>query len=152
MTELLSTLPGVVTLVAGEANGAPEMAWGDSFFYYDPEDSIPADRRMPFATIVVHDYPGFDTASDLDRPGVFRLNLAVGRQRFTELFGYPPADFAAHQESIDFTVLDRFIPHPLYAVQGYASVLVPGERTAAQLPELIDHTYQRAKQRHRPES
>lgn len=145
LVRALTDLPGVVVLTAGPSNGAPEVAWGDSFFYYDPDDSIPADRRMPFATIVVKDYPGFDTSSDLDRAGVYRLNLAVGRARFTELFGFGPAEFAAHKDAFDFTVLDTVIPHPVYATQGWACILVP-----SRLPDLIAHAHQRAKDRHRP--
>ena len=144
MFEAIADLPGVVTLTAGPDNGAPEVAWGDSFFYYDPDDSIPADRRMPFATVVVKDYPGFDTSSKLDRPGVYRLNLAVGRQRFTELFGFAPAEFAAHRDEFDFAALDRLIPHPVYATQGWAAILVP-----SRLPDLIAEAYQRAKDRYR---
>src|SRR5919201_1444819 len=72
----VTSLPGVVAVTAGEANGAPEVAWGDSFFFYDP-DGKPSARRMPFATIVTKDYDGFDTASNLNRPGVFRLNIGV---------------------------------------------------------------------------
>jgi hypothetical protein len=37
---------------------------------------------------VTQDYDGFDTGSNLNRPGVFRLNIAVGRDRFEELLGY----------------------------------------------------------------
>ena len=72
-------LPGVDVLTASEATGAPEIAWGDSFFYFDPDRDIPGDRRFPFATIVTKDYPGFDEASNVDREGVFRLNASVGR-------------------------------------------------------------------------
>ena len=43
-------LPGVDVLTASEATGAPEIAWGDSFFYFDPDRDIPGDRRFPFAT------------------------------------------------------------------------------------------------------
>ena len=145
LVRALTDLPGVATVTAGPDNGAPEAAWGDSFFFYDPDDGIPADRRMPFATVVVKDYPGFDTASDLDRPGVFRLNLAVGRARFTELFGFGPAEFAAHRDSFDFTVLDKVMPHPVYATQGWACILVPN-----QIPDLVAHAHQRAKDRYRP--
>ncbi len=148
LVRALTDLPGVVSVTAGPENGAPEVAWGDSFFFYDPDVSIPADRRMPFATIVVKDYPGFDAASHLDRPGVFRLNLAVGRRRFEELFGFAPAAFSTHQDAFDFTVLDRVIPHPVYATQGWVCVLVPGEQSEHQVPALITHAYRRAKDRH----
>jgi hypothetical protein len=74
-----SGLPGVVAVTASEANDAPEVAWGDSFFFYDPEGDEPADQRLPFATIVTQDYDGFDMASNLNRHGIYRLNLAVGQ-------------------------------------------------------------------------
>jgi Family of unknown function (DUF6194) len=96
--EFIAALPGVVAMAAGEENGAPEVAWGDSFFSYDPAGDIPAERRFPFATIVVSDYPGFDTASHLDRPDIFRVNIHVGRDAFTELFGYAPAEQARHED------------------------------------------------------
>ena len=34
--EFTGGLPGVTVVTASEAGGAPEVAWGDSFFYYDP--------------------------------------------------------------------------------------------------------------------
>jgi hypothetical protein len=146
----VTDLPGVVTLTASEENGAPEVAWGDSFFFYDPDNAIPENRRLPFATIVISDYPGFDTASNLDRPGVFRLNLAIGRDRFNELFGFSPAEFGKRPDEFDFTALDRVIPHPVYAQQGWISVLVPGAGTEKQVRQLIMQAYERAKGRYRP--
>jgi Family of unknown function (DUF6194) len=115
----VSGLPAVVAMTADKDSGAPEIAWGDTFFFHE------ADRKMPFATIVVKDYPGWDTASNLDRPGVFRVNAAVGRERFAELFGYPPAAHAEHAGEFDYTALDTVIPHPVYAVQGWVSILNP---------------------------
>ena len=88
ISALVGGLPGVVTVVADEAGGAPEIAWGDSFFSYEA-------AKMPFATIVTKDYGDFDAFSRLDRPDVFRLNVEVGRERFQALVGYPPA---AHGE------------------------------------------------------
>ena len=84
LADRILALPGVDQLVASEENGSPEGAWGDRFFYVGP------DRRQPFATIVEHDVPGFDEASQLDRPGVFRLNLDLGRAEFERVFGFPP--------------------------------------------------------------
>src|SRR5262245_26780680 len=98
-------LPGTVAVTADEANGAPEVAWGDSFFFYDPDGDTPANRRMPFATIVTKDYAGFDTESNLNRSGVFRLNVAIGRAAFGKLIGYPPTAHADQPARIDYTVL-----------------------------------------------
>ncbi|MBG6238051.1 hypothetical protein IWX78_001006 [Mycetocola sp. CAN_C7] len=142
-----AVLPGVTVVTADEAFGAPESAWGDSFVYYDPNDDA-ADRMMPFATIVASDYPGFDEASDLHRPGIYRLNVAVGRARFAELIGYLPDENAAHASDVDYSELDRLIPHPVYASQGWVSVLNPGERTLTQARDLITEAWALAARRH----
>jgi uncharacterized protein DUF6194 len=140
--EMATSLPGVDAQTATEETGAPEIAWGDTFFFADP-----ADRRFPFATLVIKDYPGFDTESDLDRPGVFRVNISVGRRGFEDLFGHPPAAHAEHRASYDFTALDTFIPHPVYAVQGWASIINPSEASAARLRSLLADAQARAAKR-----
>jgi Family of unknown function (DUF6194) len=145
---LLSELPGVVAVTASEANGAPRVAWGDTFFFYDPDDE-PANRRHPFATLVVKDYDGFDTASALDRPGFFRLNAAVGRECFAALVGWSPAEHAARSAGVDYAVLDEVIPHPVYAAQGWVSVVCPGERSGAAARAFVEHAHRRAVARHR---
>jgi len=149
IAEFVRGMPGAAVVVASEANGAPEVAWGDSFFFYDP-DNVPADRKLPFATIVTKDYPGFDTLSNVDRPGVFRLNVAVGRRRYEELFGHPPAAHTEHRDGYDYAALDRVIPHPLYASQGWASILNPGDATADEARELLAGAHARAVRQYRP--
>src|SRR5215213_5838188 len=94
--QFVKALPGVEVLTASEDNVAPEVAWGDTFFFYDPDKALPTDRRFPFATIVINDYPGFDTASDLNRPGVFRVNIVTERNTFRDLLGHLPAAHATH--------------------------------------------------------
>lgn len=137
-------MSGVEYLTAGEGSGAPEVAWGDTFFYYDPDGTDPADRKFPFATIVIKDYDGFDTLSNVNRPGVFRVNIAVGRHVYQDLFGHSPAAHAEHHDEYDYTALDRLIPHPVYAVQGWVSVLNPGESTADRTRELLTQAHTRA--------
>jgi hypothetical protein len=149
--EFTGNLPGVDVLTASEGNGAPEVAWGHSFFYYDPDRNIAADKRFPFATIVTSDYPGFDEASKLDRDGVFRLNINVGRRRFEQLFGYPPARHAEHEAGFDYTAIDLVIPHPVYAKQAWASILNPGDVTGGQAKTLLTEAHARAATRHRPQ-
>lgn len=124
-------LPGAVIDRASEASGAPEIAWGDTFVFAARGD------RMPFATIVVKDYPGFDTASNVDRPDVFRLNIGVGKATFTELIGYPPADHAAHATEFDYTRFDTLIPHPVYAIQAWVSLVNPGPNTTELAASLL---------------
>ena len=130
-----AALPGVHVMTADEESGAPESAWGDSFIY------VGAPEGMPFATIVVSDYEGFDTASDLDRPGVFRLNVSLGRERFEAELGYAPS---AVPDGLDYTALDVLLPHPVYATQSWASIVNPGEQTDALARELITFAATRA--------
>ena len=145
----VSGLPGVDMMTASEGDGAPEAAWGDTFFFYDPTGDEPADRRFPFATIVVSNYEGFDESSDLNRPGVFRLNIAVGRRRFEDLLGYRPSAHPEHAASHDYAALDSLIPHPVYASQSWVSILNPGEASADRVRNLLTQAHARAAARHR---
>jgi hypothetical protein len=100
--------------------------WG-IFFLVRP------DEKFPFATIVDRDDP-YDNLSQLDRPGIFRLNIGVGRDTFRELFG-APVDVPS--KGYDFSIIDTLIPHPVYHRQYFVSVLNPSEGTFEALKQLI---------------
>jgi erythromycin esterase-like protein len=138
LADRILALPGVEQIVASAENGSPEGAWGDRFFYVGP------DRRQPFATIVEHDVPGFDDASQLDRPGVFRLNLDLGRAEFEELFGFPPNAFEDHRHEFDFARLDTLVPHPGYALYGFGSIVMPGPQLLPEIDRLLAIAHARA--------
>jgi hypothetical protein len=88
---------------------------GASFF------SLDAERHFPnFATIVWND-DASDQASDLSRPGVFRLNIGLNRATFERLVG--------SDTEPDYTALDRLLPHPVYARQLWVSILNPSAET-----------------------
>jgi len=101
-----------------------EVADDNTFFFHGP------DNKFPFATIVTKD-SAFDNASKLDRPGVFRLNVGVGKETFRTLFG--------EQETadVDFTALDTLMPHPVYAKMYWVSVINPGDETFETVKPLI---------------
>jgi len=109
---------------------------GYTFFFYG------ADRMLPFATIATADNEG-DRASNLDRPGVFRLNIGVSKQTFQALFGTGKVDISAY----DFTALDTIMPHPDYAPQSWICVLNPGDATFHKLRPWLDEAYARAVRR-----
>jgi Family of unknown function (DUF6194) len=117
LRELLTvarSLAHVDVMTADEESGAPEIAWGDSFITYTPPDPLPGDdREFPFATVVIKDYPDFDTYSELDRDGAWRLNLSVGRREYERLFGHLPAEFETRRADFDPTARDAVIPHPV---------------------------------------
>ncbi|MFU8871645.1 DUF6194 family protein [Micromonospora sp. SL4-19] len=141
IADRILALPEATMVRADEASGAPPSSWGDRFFF------VGDGRRQPFATIVEHDTGGGDEDSRLDRPGVFRLSVELGREEFQRRFGYPPARFADNRASVDFTLLDEIGPHPVYGAYGWACVLNPA-RTLAEVDQLLAHAHGRALERH----
>jgi len=109
---------------------------GYTFFFYGP------DRMLPFATIATADNEG-DRVSNLDRPGVFRLNIGVRKPTFQSLFGPGNVDVGAY----DFTALDTIMPHPDYAPQSWLCVLNPSDTTFHKLHPLLSEAYELAVRR-----
>lgn len=136
-----TTFEGVEVVVASQENRAPEIAWGDSFFIYDPNRDLVEARRFPFATIVTKDYGDFDNASKLDRPGVFRLNIGISKETFATLFGV--------ETEHDFTALDRLMPHPVYGRNHFVCVLNPSDSTFESITPLLKEAYEIAVRRAR---
>ena len=110
--------------------------FGYLFFFYGP------DRMLPFVTIANTDNE-YDRVSNLDRPGVFRLNIGVSKQTFQSLFGTGKVDVSAY----DFTTLDTFMPHPDYAAQSWLCVLSPSDTTFQKLQPLLSEAYDLAVKR-----
>lgn len=132
--------------IAGAGDGSPELAWGDTFVSVRRENGVP--NRMPFATLVTKDYTGFDVESQLDRGGLFRLNLDVGRDTFTALFGLDPKKLAQHRGDFDFAALDRLFPHPVYGEQAWVSVINPAaskQQTQSLMALALERALRRAR-------
>ena len=108
---------------------------GTSFFFYNPDSSLPPDHRFPFVTIVTSDI--YDQFSNLNRPSVFRLNIGIGKQTFGSLFGEPlrpssresAAESGENSSDYDFTALDQLMPHPVYGRMYWVCVLNPSDDT-----------------------
>ncbi len=135
-TYVASTFKGVDVQIGSKEDGSPEIAWGDTFFIYDPQRNLEGTGRFPFATIVTKDYGDFDNASKLDRPGVFRLNIGISRKSFDSLF----PDEVDH----DFTALDVLMPHPVYGRNHWVCVLNPTDATFEKLKPLLAEAYDTA--------
>jgi hypothetical protein len=118
---------------------------------YDPERNLEPKRQFPFATIVTKDYGEFDRASNLNRSGVFRLNIGLSNQTYRARFGAQPSrvgDGGAVDTGHDFSALDELIPHPVYATQSWVSVLNPSAETFAEIRPLLAEAYDLAVKRH----
>lgn len=121
----------------------------DTFFIYDPDGDLPAERQMPFATIVTGDT--YDTVSDLSRPGAYRLNIGLTRATYTALFGAVPTerdDKGILSTGFDPATPDLLMPHPIYAAQHWVSVVNPGPATAQAVKPLLDEAYAFAVRKH----
>jgi hypothetical protein len=140
-----------VDVVHPEASGGPEIAWGDTFFIYDPNRDLEPKHRFPFATIVTKDYGDFDRASNLNRPEVFRLNVGVSKETFRSLFGPQPSltgQTDGGNKGYDFAALDQVMPHPVYGAQSWICVLNPSEATLQAVQPLLAEAYDVAVRRH----
>ncbi|MEV0669165.1 DUF6194 family protein [Mycobacterium sp. NPDC050441] len=145
MDQLLETIrrfDGVLELAPIAGSPFPEIAWGDHFFYFAPNGQVPQ-REQPYATIITKNYPD-DTSGDLDRPGRWRLNIHVGRSTYVELLG---ADPRLDRADVDYAAVDTVLPHPLYRVQGWVSILNPGVRTGTLAVSLLGRAHDAARLR-----
>ncbi len=124
---IMKTFPGVETTTA----------FGYTFFFYK------SDHMVPFATLISSDQD-YDRISNLDRPGVFRLNIGVSRETFQSLFGTAKVDVSSY----DFTALDVIMPHPEYAPQNFICVLSPSEATFERIRVLFAEAYDIAVRRY----
>ena len=118
---------------------------GDTYIYYDPDHSLPHDRRFPFATIMTADR--YDSASNLSRPDVYRLNIGISKGEYRMRFGPPPHTPVTGDvidTGHDYTALDRIVPHPVYAPLSWVCVLNPGDATFADMQSLLANAYRLA--------
>lgn len=99
---------------------------GYKFFFHG------SDRMRPFATLATSDHD-YDRFSNLDRLGVFRLNIGIRKATFEKFFGTEGVNISDY----DFTALDRIMPHPEYAAQFFVCVLNPGETTWQTVQSLL---------------
>lgn len=123
------TPESIRAMITGRYPGVVVASAMNAFFFSLNEKNWPN-----FATVVTTDE--HDSASNLSRPGFFRLNIGVSRATFDRLVG----DIAEP----DFSATDRFVPHPVYAAQHWISIVNPTEHSleTAVLP-LLDEAHQR---------
>jgi hypothetical protein len=141
--ELVREWQGALVVRPSPGDRTPEIAWGDAFFYYAPDQVMPTNRQ-PFATIITKDYPD-DDQSELHRQGHFRVNIHPGRDSFSRW---------TQDSTVSPDATDIIFAHPIYGNAGWLAVINPGPRTSdaaqALLREAFDldrHRYERH-QRH----
>lgn len=112
---------------------------GSFFFFYHPGPPESADHRFPFATLVTNDV--YDPASNLTRPGVYRLNIGMRPETYRQLFGRPPLatrEMGIVDRGYDYTRLDELMPHPVYAPLNWVCILNPSPKSFETVWLLIE--------------
>lgn len=135
---------------------------GDTFFMYDPDGDLPAERQFPIVTIVTGDHY-YDSVSKLNRPGAYRLNIGLTRATYAAWFGAAPTQRDADgvlDTGFDYAAVDTVMPHPIYASQHWVCVVNPGEATLETVRTLLAEAHgfaarkyanRQARREHRPE-
>ncbi len=127
----------VITVLAGFPGTRIVEGNGDAFAIHDPDHDYEQRPRQGWATVVRSDVN--DTASDLDRPGAFRLNIGLPTARYRGLF---PAD-----PGIDPATRDVLFPHPVYAAHHWVAVVEP-DTTWPRVRALLDDANDFAVRKH----
>lgn len=88
------------------------------------------EHMVPFVSIASSDNE-YDNISNLNREGVFRINIGVGRETFDSLVS------DVKPETVDYSALDVIMPHPEYAKQHFVCILNPSEANEELTKKLI---------------
>lgn len=118
-------------------------AYRERSFFYNPDRSLP--KGVYFATIKESHGPN-DKSSNLDRDNVYRLSLGVGKKNYQELFGAIPKR-PEKGEIVDlemnFTELQKLMPHPIYAWLNWIAILSPNIENVEMIKHLFDISYEK---------
>jgi len=111
---------------------------GNYFFFYDPQKTLPVDHRFPFVTLTTSDK--YDQFSNLNRDGIYRLNIGLKKETFKSLFPIEP-------EHVNYAAIDQLMPHPVYGKMYWVCVLNPRDATFEKVRPLLAEAYNQAKAR-----
>jgi len=102
-----------------------------------------------FLTIKENDGPN-DKASALDREGVFRISFKPEASTYQRHFGNKPkraSKGGLMDTGVDYSVLDTWLPHPIYAWMGWTMILNPTRERFEFLMPFIEESYVQAQNR-----
>jgi hypothetical protein len=117
-------------------------AYRERSFFYNPDGSLP--KGIYFATLKESDGQN-DKASNLDREGVYRFSIGVGKKQYQQLFGDVPKRPAKGEIvnlDFDFTITGVLMPHPIYAWLGWVCINNPENTNLELLKHLLDISYE----------
>lgn len=119
-------------------------AYRERSFFYNPDGALP--KGIYVATIKESDGPN-DKASHLDRDGIYRLSLGVGKNQYQLLFGEipkRPTKGDMIELDFDFSITGIVLPHPIYAWLGWVCINNPVCENLDLVKHLLEISYQNA--------
>ena len=123
-------------------------SWGERGIFYNPKGLLK--RGIYVATLKSKDGAN-DSASNLGRTGIFRLNIGVRKPTYTQLFGEIPARPQAGgvvSVPVDFTETNKILPHPVYGWMGWVCILNPSSKSYKEIKPLLQEAYAYAKEKY----
>jgi hypothetical protein len=141
------SVPSIVEWIRQRFEGVViKEAYSELTLFYNPNYALP--NGVYFLTIKEKDGPN-DKSSRLDREGVFRISFKPDPMTYQKQFGDKPrrSENAVAGTATDYSLLDTWLPHPIYAWMGWTMILNPSKNSLNELYPHIEESYLQAKQR-----
>lgn len=122
-------------------------SWGERGIFYNLDKKL---KRGIYVLTVKEKDGDNDKGSNLDREGVYRMNLGVRKKAFSDMFGSVPKrpdKGCVVDMDYDFTEVNKVLPHPVYAWMSWICVLNPTKDSFEALKPLIRKAYEYAKEK-----
>lgn len=115
--------------------------WGEIAIFYNPLNTF---KKGTYLLTIKEKDGENDRSSNLNRNGVFRLNIGIKKESFIDMFSFVPKRPKAGNivdMDFDFTRKDKIMPHPIYGWMNWISVINPSYNTFEKLKPLIADSY-----------
>ena len=119
----------------------PKSSWGETSMFYNPGRVLP--NGVYFCTIKEKNGDN-DKASSLNREGIYRLSIGIGKENYESLFGERPkrpSKGGIIDTGHDFTQPNVLMPHPIYGWMSWIQILNPSEEKFREILGLITASY-----------
>jgi len=135
----------IIEKIVSEFEGVvPKASWGETSLFYNPGKLLP--NGVYFCTLKEKNGDN-DKASNLDRAGIFRLSIGIGKESYASLFGEKPkrpSKGCIIDTGHDFTESNVLMPHPIYGWMSWVQILNPSEAMFIEILDLIEEAHTNA--------
>ena len=112
---------------------------GDLFFMHENNS------KLPFVTLINKDND-YDSVSNLNREGFFRLNFPINQEIFASKFGGLTKDKKLEvymNIGLDFTQEDIILPHPTYGSMNWVCIVNPSKETFETIKQYLKTSFEK---------